>query len=70
MRMARVRRWSNGQSAELVGVAEPIGRCGEYGGEGRRGLIAARDECDSEKHKPASAHGARPYGFAPEPSVG
>ena len=38
-RMARVRRLSNGQSAELVGVAQPIVRCGEPGGEGRRGLF-------------------------------
>ena len=30
------------RSAELVGVAQPIARCGEIGGIGRRGEIAQR----------------------------
>lgn len=33
---------SNVRSAELVGVAQPIARCGEVGGIGRRGQIAER----------------------------
>lgn len=36
------RGWSNGRSAELVGVAQPIARCGEVGGIGRRGLVFER----------------------------
>ena len=39
---ARWRRWSNGRSAELVGVAQPIIRCGEVGGIGRRGEVFQR----------------------------
>ena len=33
------RGWSNGRLAELVGVAQPIARCGECGGIGHRGLV-------------------------------
>jgi hypothetical protein len=41
--MYAVRRGlSNGQSAELVGVAEPIARCGEGGGIGRWCEMAQR----------------------------
>ena len=40
--MARVRRGSNGRSAELVGVAQPVVRCGEGGGVGRGCEIADR----------------------------
>ena len=35
------RGWSNVRSAELVGVAQPIARCGEIGGIGRRREVAA-----------------------------
>src|SRR5215207_5383099 len=38
--MARWRRWSNGRSAELVGVAPSIARCGEGSRVGGRGLVA------------------------------
>jgi hypothetical protein len=38
--MAHVRRGSNGRSAELVGVAQRVVRCGEGGGESRRCQIA------------------------------
>src|ERR1700730_16662555 len=34
------RGWRNGRSAELVGVAQPIVRCGECGGVGRRGEVS------------------------------
>ena len=34
--------WSNGRLAELVEVAQPIARCGESGGIGRRGLVFQR----------------------------
>jgi hypothetical protein len=30
------------RAAELVGVAQPVARCGEIGGIGRRGEIAQR----------------------------
>src|SRR3954470_4105436 len=36
------RRLSNGRSAELVGVAQPIVRCGEIGGIGRRRDVSER----------------------------
>jgi hypothetical protein len=36
------RGWSNGRSAELVGGAQPIDRCGELGGIGRRREVAER----------------------------
>ena len=42
LRLAHLRRGSNGRSAELVGVAQPIARCGECGGEGRRRKVAER----------------------------
>jgi hypothetical protein len=38
--MARKRRWSNGRSAELVGVAPSIDRCGEASRIGGWGLVA------------------------------
>jgi hypothetical protein len=36
------RGWSNGRLAELVGVAQPIVRCGECGGVGRGRLVFQR----------------------------
>ena len=42
MRVARVRRRSNGGSPELVGVAPAVTRCGELGGIGRWGSITER----------------------------
>jgi hypothetical protein len=36
------RGWSNGRSAELVGVAQPSARCGECGGVGRGCLVLQR----------------------------
>src|SRR4051812_37782641 len=36
------RGWSNGRAAELVGVAQPIARCGECGGIGRWRLVFQR----------------------------
>jgi hypothetical protein len=40
--VARVRRWSNGRSAALDGDAQPIARCCEGGGVGRRSGVAER----------------------------
>src|SRR5215510_8506035 len=39
---AKWRGWSNGRSAELVGVAQPVVRCGEVGGIGRGGQVSQR----------------------------
>src|SRR6478752_2045793 len=39
---AKWRGWSNGRSAELVGVAQPSARCGECGGVGRRREVLQR----------------------------
>ena len=39
---AKWRGWSNGRSAELVGVAQPIVRCGEMGGISRGGEVFQR----------------------------
>lgn len=39
---AKWRGWSNGRLAELVGVAQPIVRCGEVGGVGRGGQVLQR----------------------------
>src|SRR6476659_2996793 len=36
------RGWSNGRSAELVGVAQPIARCGKCGGVCRRREVLQR----------------------------
>jgi hypothetical protein len=33
------RGWNNGRLAELVGVAQPIVRCGDCGGVGRGRLV-------------------------------
>jgi putative transposase len=38
--LAQERRRSNGRSAKLVGVAQPIARCGERGGVCRRSEVA------------------------------
>ena len=40
--MARLRRRSNGRSAERFRLAEAIAHCGELGGVGRRGFVAER----------------------------
>jgi len=50
--MARVRRWSNGRSAELVGVAQPIDRRLKLEFHGSRvtsdaGLLAYRELDDA-----------------------
>lgn len=37
-----MRRLSNGRSAELVGIVQPIVHCGEVGDEGRRHEVAER----------------------------
>ena len=42
MFLRRVARGSNGRSAELVGVAQPIVRCGEVGSIGRRREVSER----------------------------
>ena len=42
IRLVQERRGSKGRSAQLVGVAQPIVRCGEIGGIGRRREIAER----------------------------
>ncbi|SEL59420.1 hypothetical protein SAMN05444413_111105 [Roseivivax marinus] len=42
VRLARVRRWSNGRSAQRFRCAERIVHCGEFGGIGRRGHVAER----------------------------
>ncbi len=61
MRVARVRRWSNGGSAELVGVAPAITRCGEVGGISRWGSIAERGVRTAavDVGHPSREHGAR-----------
>ena len=60
MRLARVRRWSNGGSAELVGVAPAITRCGEVGGISRWGSVAEGGvrPITVEVSEPAGEHGA------------
>ena len=42
VRLARVRRWSNGRSAQRFRCAERIVHCGELGGIGRRWHVAER----------------------------
>ena len=58
--MARVRRRSNGGSAELVGVAPAITRCGELGGISRWGSVAEGGvrPITVEVSEPAGEHGA------------
>ena len=59
MRVARVRRGSNGGSAELVGVAPAITRCGEVGGISRWGSVPERRVRPArvEVGEPAGEHG-------------
>ena len=38
--MARLRRWSNGRSAERFNCAKLIAHCGELGGKDCRGLVS------------------------------
>ena len=61
MRVARQRQGSNGGSAELVGVAPAIARCGEVGGIRRWGSISERRvrAARVEVGDPAGKHGAR-----------
>ena len=54
--LAQQRRGSNGRSAELVGFAQPIVRCGEIGRVSGRGEVAER------RVRPAAIEVDRPAG--------